>query len=167
MTFRTFLKLVAVAGFAAVVFFGVLCHPPGEVTNAAPLRGQNSATPSPRPGEDLLKQGLSIEMTGKLPEAVSFYRLSCDEGDAAGCNKLGEMYMDGRGVDQDDSYAFQFFQKGCDGGNAISCNHVGFMYTIGGGVEHGPGGELHHRGEDVQAESSDEQRLITDAIGEK
>jgi TonB family protein len=136
MTFRAFHKLIAGAGLAAAVLLGAIGLPPGEAASAAPSQGQSPATPSTPSGEDLLKQGLSIEMTGKLPETVSFYRLSCDDGDAAGCNKLGEMYMDGRGVDQDDSYAFQFFQKGCDGGNAISCNHVGFMYTIGGGVEH-------------------------------
>src|SRR5579863_7127003 len=84
MKFRACHKLIAGLVLAAALLFGGMGHAPGEIANATPLQGQNPATPPARSGEDLLKQGLSIEATGKLPEAVSFYRLSCDDGDAAG-----------------------------------------------------------------------------------
>src|SRR5712671_1919966 len=121
---------------ALVIVLCLIYGPLSTVANSARLQEQNSQKSSQKPVGDVYKQGVALEAAGKLPEALNSYQASCDAGEAAGCNKLGELYQDGRGTTQDDSHAFQLFQQACDAGNAVSCNHLGFMYTIGSGVEH-------------------------------
>jgi len=137
-SFKKTARLVATAALAALGVHCLVFGLSGKVATAASFQGQNAPDSSQKTGGDLYKQGVSLEAAGKLPEALKSYQTSCDAGEAAGCNKLGELYQDGRGTPQDDGHAFQLFQKACDAGNAVSCNHLGFMYTIGGGVEHDP-----------------------------
>jgi hypothetical protein len=85
-------NLVAITVLAALVVFCVVFGLPSKVATAAPLQEQNSRNSSQKTAGDLYKQGVSLEAAGKLPEALKSYQTSCDAGEAAGCNKLGELY---------------------------------------------------------------------------
>jgi TPR repeat protein len=67
--------------------------------------------------------------------AVAFYQRACDGGDARGCNNLGVMYMDGRGVAKDEVRAVTLFQGACDHDEAAGCSALGVAYMDGRGVK--------------------------------
>ena len=47
-------------------------------------------------------------------EAVKWYRLAADHGDADAKHSLGVMYDDGRGVPQDEAEALQWYRRAAD-----------------------------------------------------
>ena len=51
------------------------------------------------------------------------------------CNNLGLLYVEGRGVEQDDKKASEYLKIACDFGDAVGCYHLGFLYKEGAGVE--------------------------------
>jgi TPR repeat protein len=132
--FQTF--LIPIVGTLAVVavVLGVINGPLIKVANAAALQAGTASNPPANAAGDLYKQGTSLEASGKLLEAASSYQASCDSGDAAGCTRLGDMYMESRGVVKDVKRALQLFQKGCDAGDAEGCGNLGIMYANGMGV---------------------------------
>ena len=67
-------------------------------------------------------------------EAVRWYRLAADQGDAGGQNNLGVMYADGRGVPEDDAEAVRWYRLAADQGLADAQNNLGVMYANGEGV---------------------------------
>ena len=68
-------------------------------------------------------------------EAAPLYEQSCANGNASDCNRLGDMYANGRGVARNDSRAVNLFSRACDLGNALGCSNFGDMYSYGLGVE--------------------------------
>ena len=51
------------------------------------------------------------------------FKKSCDLGEGAGCNNLGILYADGKGVSQDDTKASELYKKSCDLGSADGCKN--------------------------------------------
>lgn len=66
--------------------------------------------------------------------AVALYQKACDAGEALGCNNLGKIYAQGRGVAQDESRAVALYEGACDAGAAPGCNNLREMYEQGRGV---------------------------------
>jgi hypothetical protein len=54
-------------------------------------------------------------------------------------NNLGWMYLNGKGVAQDDAEAAQWYRKAAEQGFADAQNMLGWMYQNGQGVECAPG----------------------------
>jgi TPR repeat protein len=65
-------------------------------------------------------------------------RIACDGGNAEGCNRLGVLYFDGRGVPKDRARAHELHRKACDGGNAWGCHNLGKQYLEGEVVARDP-----------------------------
>ena len=56
------------------------------------------------------------------------------EGNAIAQDKLGMMYVTGKGVPKDDAKAFEWFQKAAAQGYALAQYDLGYMYAAGRGV---------------------------------
>lgn len=85
-----------------------------------------------------IKSGLKYEYGQGVPqddqEAVRYYRLAADQGNALAQYHLGYMYLAGRGVSQEDQEAARFFRLSADQGNACAQYELGCLYLKGYGV---------------------------------
>ena len=67
-------------------------------------------------------------------EAVRWYRLAAEQGDAWAQTNLGVMYENGRGVTQDDAEAVRWYRLAAEQGHADAQYNLGWMYDTGRGV---------------------------------
>lgn len=65
------------------------------------------------------------------PLARGYYQRACDGGDAQACSRLGDIFIDGRGVAKDEIRATQLY---CDSGDGQKCFTLAEMYDSGQGV---------------------------------
>ena len=63
-----------------------------------------------------------------------WYRLAADQGHAGAQSDLGIMYVDGRGVPQDDGEAVRWYRLAAEQGNLDAQSNLGGMYDMGRGV---------------------------------
>ena len=99
-----------------------------EITAGKSLRGVCNEA------QTLLKQGATLQESGKPVEAAAAFRSACDKGSALGCGALGEMYDKGTGVAKDAFRAASLYQEACDGGLALACNNLALDFANGVGV---------------------------------
>ncbi len=78
--------------------------------------------------------GLIAYAAGDYKQAVKYYKLSADQGDASAQFNLGNMYNNGRGVVQDYKEAVKYYRLSADQGYASAQLNLGIMYAIGDGV---------------------------------
>ena len=76
-------------------------------------------------GEDVLKDEA---------EAVRWFRLAAEQGNANAQFNLGVMYANGEGVLKDEAEALRWFRLAAEQGNANAQNNLGVMYFTGEGV---------------------------------
>ena len=69
---------------------------------------------------------------------VLYWTQACEGGKSISCFKLGYMYHEGQGVEQDDEQSAKWSEKACEGGIGPGCVNLGIMYTKGWGVEKDP-----------------------------
>ena len=67
-------------------------------------------------------------------EAVRWFRLSAEQGLAAGQMNLGGVYASGRGVPKSDAEALKWYRQAADHGDAHAQFNVGLIYDKGRGV---------------------------------
>jgi TPR repeat protein len=67
-------------------------------------------------------------------EAVRWYRLSAEQGNAGGQNNLARMYEHGRGVAQDIGASLMWYRRAADQGNGQAQASLGRLYYEGKGV---------------------------------
>ena len=67
-------------------------------------------------------------------EALKWYRLAADQGDADAQLNLGGMYARGEGVPQDYREALKWYRLAADQGHADAQSNLGGMYYEGRGV---------------------------------
>ena len=65
-------------------------------------------------GTDYLKQGIDAYQRNDYRRAVSFFNKACNDNSAEACGILGSMYVEGKGVQQDYTYAATLLEKSCD-----------------------------------------------------
>ena len=80
----------------------------------------------------MYKRGMGVAQDHT--EAVRWYRLAADQGDADGQVSLGEMYDNGTGVSQDQAKAARLYRLAADQGDAGGQVSLGVMYDNGTGV---------------------------------
>ena len=73
----------------------------------------------------------SAELTAQDVERL---RDAAEQGEAVAQNNLGLMYMEGRGVSQDDTKAVEWYRKAAEQGLAVAQFYLGSMYQEGRGV---------------------------------
>ena len=66
-------------------------------------------------------------------EAVKWFRLAAEQGNAHAQNNLGEIYRDGTGVPQDDTEAMKWYRLAADQGLAQAQYDLGMYYSNGNG----------------------------------
>jgi hypothetical protein len=74
--------------------------------------------------------GVSLDYT----QSLTWFRKSAEQGDPAGENGLGNIYLDGAGVPKDYSQALLWFRKSADLGFDAAENNLGYMYEFGRGT---------------------------------
>lgn len=72
--------------------------------------------------------------TKKLSIAANEIRVHAEQGDAAAQNRLGNLYLRGKGVPKDYPEAALWYRKGAEQGNPKAQFNVGKMYELGEGV---------------------------------
>jgi TPR repeat protein len=100
-----------------------------------------AATPAPPSTPDSrLSVGELVDRARKAyadknySEAMRWYRMAADQGDAAAQVNVGGLYANGWGVPQNYPEAMQWFRKAADQGNASAQNDVGGLFANGRGV---------------------------------
>jgi len=73
-------------------------------------------------------------VTGDRDEADA-YRRACDAGANLGCVAAAGVYLAGKGVATDPTYAATLLTRVCDRGNARACFDLGRLYKAGEGVK--------------------------------
>jgi hypothetical protein len=67
-------------------------------------------------------------------DAVQMLKQYAAEGNAPSQSKLGLLFQDGIGVEQDHAEALKWYRKAADLGDIMAHNNIGFMYFAGFGV---------------------------------
>ena len=73
-------------------------------------------------------------VTQDYQEAMKWYRLSAEQGNAVSQAKLGWMYTKGEGANQDYQKAVKWYRLSAEQGNAIAQYNIGAMYAMGNDV---------------------------------
>jgi uncharacterized protein len=71
---------------------------------------------------------------GDYAKAAKLFKPLAKKGNALAQTSLGEMYINGQGVHQDDQEAEKWYRLAAEQGNAIAQSYLGWMYSNGQGV---------------------------------
>ena len=94
------------------------------------LWGQSSSATA----ETYLQLGNRNYIEGNYTEAVKYYRLAAQQGDAFAQYGLGACYYDGTGVTQDYTEAVRYYRLAAQQGHASAQHNLGLCYYDGTGV---------------------------------
>lgn len=83
----------------------------------------------------LLEQGSLYDRNGNPAKAIDWYNKVANQGNAEAQYRLGKMYLDGKGVKQDDKQATNWFEKAAKKDHPQSQSQLGDMYLKGKRVE--------------------------------
>ena len=109
-----------IAGGVAVLFIAVWL--------LYPLWGRGDA-------HDTLEQGLKNYLDQRYVEAEAQLHLAARRGNGLAAHYLAQMYMNGKGVKQDDAKAMEWAAVGAKAGNIQAQNDVGFLLGTGRGTK--------------------------------
>ncbi|WP_314342962.1 tetratricopeptide repeat protein [Haemophilus parahaemolyticus] len=84
--------------------------------------------------EQQLQQGLTAYKQSDYQTAFKLWLPLAEQGDAKAQFNLGNMYLNGRGVKQDDFEAVKWYRKAAEQGDAEAQANLGSAYTAGRGV---------------------------------
>jgi len=82
-----------------------------------------------------LEDGATAYQDKAYAKAAEFWRPLAERGDPAAQYLLGTLYMEGKGVEQDDATAFMWFQRAANLGDARAQYNLGASYAEGAGVQ--------------------------------
>jgi TPR repeat protein len=82
-----------------------------------------------------LEDGMAAYQDKAYAKAAEFWRPLAEKGDSTAQYLLGALYLDGKGVEQDDAKAFMWFQRAANQGDARAQYNVGASYAEGAGVQ--------------------------------
>ena len=66
--------------------------------------------------------------SGDEQTAAKIWQKACELGEVRGCARLGFLYKNGKGVEQDDEKAGKFYQKACDAGELSGCDSLASLH---------------------------------------
>lgn len=87
-----------------------------------------------RAAEGSLEEGLDAYHSGDYAKAAALWRPIADKGEAEAQYRLGTLYAEGKGVEQNDATAMSWFKRSAEQGNALAQYNVGASYAAGLGV---------------------------------
>jgi TPR repeat protein len=82
-----------------------------------------------------LEEGMDAYRAKEYARAAELWQSLADKGDAIAQYRLGTLYAEGKGVEQNDATAFAWMQRAASQGNADAQYDVGASYFAGIGVE--------------------------------
>jgi uncharacterized protein len=82
-----------------------------------------------------LEDGVAAYHDKAYAKAAEFWRPLAEKGDPAAQYLLAALYMEGKGVEQDDATAFMWFQRAANQGDARAQYNLGASYAEGTGVQ--------------------------------
>lgn len=100
-----------------------------------------SNTPAMREGtmtrdeaDSVYLKGLEHQSNGEYALALAAFNTAADNGVVEAMNELGHVYLNGRGVDQNDTQAFEMFKLAADQGLSHAQISLATMYSNGRGT---------------------------------
>jgi TPR repeat protein len=84
---------------------------------------------------DALEQGLKNYLDQRYVEAESQLHAAANKGSGLAAHYLAQMYMNGKGVKQDDAKGMEWALVGAKLGNLQAQNDVGFLFGMGRGTK--------------------------------
>lgn len=94
-----------------------------------------SSAPEPiQSADEAYRKGSEFQKKQDYAEALRWYRMAADRGNAQAQVGVGNLYAQGQGVPQDYSEALRWFRMAADQGNSEAQNDVGLFYLSGLGV---------------------------------
>ncbi len=90
------------------------------------------AEPTPK---ELVDLGILSYDKQNFSKAKKYFEKACELKDGGGCDALGHLYDDGKGVEKNSKKAAQFYSKACDLKDGDGCFNLGMSYHSGEGVE--------------------------------
>ena len=109
-----------------------------------PVAGPDAPTPPMPPPESALPAGVSADQANengnkayaarKYGEAMKWFRMSADHGNATAMNDIGELYFNGHGVPTNYDEAMNWYRRAAARGNATAQEGIGALYERGQGV---------------------------------
>jgi TPR repeat protein len=106
---------------------------------AAQAASEPSSPPEPTPPQssidEMVRNGNAARDRKDYAEAMRWYRLAADQGNATAQNNIGWLYDNGWGLKQDYIEAMRWYRLAADQGNASAQNNIGWLYRNGCGVK--------------------------------
>jgi uncharacterized protein len=84
--------------------------------------------------DEAYSKGLDFEKGQNYAEAMRWYRVAAEQGNALAQMRIGDLYGDGHGVPQNYGEALRWFRLAAAQGNSQAQNNVGMFYFQGWGV---------------------------------
>ena len=83
----------------------------------------------------LYEKGKAAYKENNYADAVKWYKMAAEQGDAEAQNALGACYKNGEGVEKDHAEAAKWYRKAAEQGHAKAQSSLGYCYSSGNGVE--------------------------------
>ncbi|WP_088357201.1 tetratricopeptide repeat protein [Helicobacter pylori] len=90
------------------------------------------AEPNP---EELVLLGIKSYEKQDFSKAKGYFEKACGLNNGRGCNGLGDLYDDGKGVEKNLTKAAYFYSKACELKDGWGCSFLGGLYYNGDGVK--------------------------------
>ncbi|HEY1447435.1 MAG TPA: tetratricopeptide repeat protein, partial [Caulobacteraceae bacterium] len=100
-----------------------------------PMPAAGPPLPAGVSAEDANANGNKAYQGKKYAEAMKWFRMSADQGNAVAMNDIGELYFNGHGVNVDYREAIAWYRRAAARGNATAQESIGALYARGQGVE--------------------------------
>jgi membrane associated rhomboid family serine protease/tetratricopeptide (TPR) repeat protein len=107
---------------------------PAPQTPPVSLPAQPTVSPSGSSVAELVDRAKKALADKNYSDAMRWYRMAADQGDAAAQLNVGGLYHNGWGVPQNYPEAMQWFRKAAAQGNPAAQNDIGILFANGRGV---------------------------------
>jgi len=109
----------------------------GLALQAPPPPAKEAGGPPPRTGEELLDltpEQISARLAAPPEERATFLRQLAETGEAEAQTLLGQLLLDGNGVEKDEPAALAWFTRAAAQHHLMAINMVGRCYDLGWGT---------------------------------
>lgn len=108
--------------------------PPATTPATPPESAREKTTPSPQAAL-ARRKGESFHEAGEYAAALPLYLQAAESGDAVAAKHLGDMYLEGTGVERDYAKALAWYLQSAEKGHAAAQTNAGFMYRYALGTK--------------------------------
>lgn len=99
-----------------------------------PMPAPGPPLPAGMSAEEATENGNKAYQSKKYGEAMKWYRMSADHGNATAMNAVGDLYFQGHGVPTSYDEAMAWYRRAAAKGNSTAQQSIGALYERGQGV---------------------------------